>query len=150
MAKLDSVLVKISTFLHLVQADQTQVKANLGKPEFHGTPAKAKQIIGAENGTIEEVNETVNAENSIDEFDYAVEEISESVTAGKVVDKNDATLEVDASESSDSDDDPNAVAATIVDMLNCVKSSDGCYAVSREEQFRRSAMAFYKQPNCRK
>jgi hypothetical protein len=43
------------------------------------------------------------------------------------------------------DDDPDA-AVTLVNMLNGEKTNDGCYAISRDEQFRRSAMAFYKQP----
>ena len=55
-------------------------------------------------------------------------------------------MKVDTSESSDSADDPDDVAVTIVNMLNFEKTSDGCYAISKDEQFRRSAMAFYKQP----
>ena len=44
------------------------------------------------------------------------------------------------------DDDPADAAVTLVNMLNFERTSAGCYAISRDEQFRRSAMAFYKQP----
>ena len=143
VVRLDSVLVMFYAFLHLVQADQTQTKAYIGKPEFHEAPAK--EIDGDEIITIAEVDKPIKAENSIEEFDNE-DQISEAPAADEVADKNDATVKVDTSESSDSDDDPEDAAVTIVNMLNCEKTSDGCYAISRDEQFRRSAMAFYKQP----
>ena len=136
VVRLDSVLVKIYALLNLVQVDQTQAEATFAKPEFHEAPAKE----------IDEVHKPVKAENSIEEFDTEDEEISGAPAADKVVAKNDATVLVDKSESSVSDDDPDDAAASIVNMLNCEKTSDGCYAISKDEQFRRSAMAFYKQP----
>ena len=144
VVRLNSVLVMFYAFLHLVQADQTQTKAYFGKPEFH--EARAKEINGDEIVTVAEIDKTIKADNSFEEFDSEDEEISEAPAADKVVAKNDATVLVDKSESSDSDDDPDDAAASIVNMLNCEKTSDGCYAISKDEQFRRSAMAFYKQP----
>ena len=143
VVRLDSVLVKIYALLNLVQADQTQAEANFGKPEFHEAPAK--EIDGDEIITIAEVDKPIKAENSIEEFDNE-DQISEAPAVDEVADKNDATVKVDTSESSDSDDDPDDAAVTIVDMLNFEKTSYGCYAISMDEQFRRSAMAFYKQP----
>ena len=127
----------------MVQADQTQTKANFSKPEFHEAPAK--EIDGDEIVTIAQVYKTIKAESSIDEFDSPDEEISEAPTA-HVSDKNVETVKVETSDSLDSDDDPDDSAATLVNMINCEKTSDGCYAISKDEQFRRSAMAFYKQP----
>ena len=90
--RLDTVLVMIYTFLHLVQADQTQAKANFGKPDFYEAPAK-------------EING------------------DDIVTSAQVYKTKKLRLA----------------------LKNCEKTSDGCYAIPRDEQFRRSAMAFYKQ-----
>ena len=38
-------------------------------------------------------------------------------------------------------------AAAIANMLNSVKSSDSCNAISKKEEFRKQAWALYRQPS---
>ena len=38
-------------------------------------------------------------------------------------------------------------AATIADMLNSVKSSSGCFGLSKKEDFKKNAWAIYNQPS---
>ena len=135
MAKVDSSLIMLAAILYLIKNDQTQTKTSERKAEPYEVPSE--EIGGDDNITIAQVHQFAEL---VDETSRSPteENCDEIVTAVQVDTNNPADLV-------DSKGDTASVA-TIVNILNSEKTSDGCNAISRNEQFRREAMAYYRQP----
>ena len=119
---IDAVIVMLFSIFNLVKADQAMTATKMYTSEVSKAPIR-EQKIGDENITIE------ISDNALPTEQYVSNEI---VTKVDVHATEDETVEKD-------------VVENIVNTLNNEKTSDGCSRIAKDEQFRRSAMAFYNR-----
>ena len=120
---LDAVIVMVFSIFTLVKADQAMTATKKYTSEASKAPIR-EQKIGDENITVE--------------IDDNALTIAQQVS-------NEIVTEVDVHAKVEDTVEKEDVVENIVNTLNNEKTSDGCSRIAKDEQFRRSAMAFYNR-----